>query len=1419
MSNVIGRLSLVGFVALGMVLGGAGAARALPCYNGSGGGGAQDYSPLDCSLLEVSPPYSLSFDVDHGGLGSGAGGTGTGTGFTMVDPPSARGFSTGGSGDPHDLTGTPGVDAFTVFSNDVLGYEPGRLTVTTSGSGTLRISATKGIQFRDPSVSTNTNSLINALGVGVAAAGRTIRIETSVINAFSGSIPTSSSQQGGLWFGLNEDNYAKLVVFSTGSGGTGGQCKIQLAVERYVDTPASTAPVESNTASTTLPCSTSTVHLSLLLNPTTNMASGTYQFGAGAVTALPATVPVPAAFFTGVDHDVDGGTANLSFMGLFATKRNALESSVIDLDFDRFEIFDDTPKSLVWTPSSVTFTAEPGAVKMQTVSLASSLSTANFTVDTSGAPAWVQSVVPSVGMTGTGGTAITLTVNTTGLPPGAYTATLPASAPGYTGASLTVDLTVVEPFPVGGVHKNFQDPPPGSPVPPGFTEDIGEPYGLRTSGETFGWITQASVGLASPVPVNFAGPTPPKNTRDRNRPGIAQELDTMIHMQYGDLVPPGSSGNPTPGAWEYALPNGTYRVTASVGDQPGGATMTCPAPCYDSLHTINVEGVTAINNFQATAPDEYEQGTVLATVTDNRLTVDAIGGTNTKLNYVHIEQPQCLVPADCSGALPACGEFACVVGLCVVQPSTGNICRSGNGTCDPAEVCDGASTDCPPDALAAPGTPCGDASDTVCTDPDTCDGNGTCLPNHAPTSTVCRAAVGSCDVAETCTASGTCPANAFVGSGVACGSGADTDCDNPDTCNGSGTCLANNEANGTTCTTDSNPCTVDQCSAGVCAHPAGNGGTVCRTAAGECDLAESCTGASPTCPSDIKKGSGVGCTDDGNQCTNDQCDGTNVLCQHPNKGAGAACGSAADTDCDNPDTCNGSGTCQINNEANGTTCTSDSNPCTVDQCSAGACAHPSGNAGTVCRAAADACDLAESCTGTSASCPADAKSPSGTACGSGADTDCDNPDTCNGAGTCQANNEANGTTCTSDSNPCTLDQCGAGACTHPAGNAGTVCRPAAGDCDVQETCDGASAACPADAKSSSGSGCPDDGNQCTNDQCDGTSVLCQHPDKAAGAACGSAADSDCDNPDTCNGAGACQTNHAADGSTCDDGNPCTTPDQCSAGACAPGPGPDCNDNNVCTTDTCDLMTGCAHTNNTDSCEDGDLCTAPDMCSAGLCGSGPNLGGQSCDSGLLGACMAGTTQCTAGDVTCVADTTAQPEVCGNAVDEDCDGEIDDADVCGGDLCLPADTISTTQQTKLTKIKLKDAAGKDKVLTKGQFTLPAAGALTPNDGVELRLSDGSGTYYAVTLPPGSFTVSPSGRSFRFKDSAPYANAGLKIAKLLIKGDGVTVKYLFKAQGLDQPAYNGTSGDVVVKVGNQCFEDSADACTAIGSGARCQ
>src|SRR5207253_7367556 len=135
-----------------------------------------------------------------------------------------------------------------------------------------------------------------------------------------------------------------------------------------------------------------------------------------------------------------------------------------------------------------------------------------------------------------------------------------------------------------------------------------------------------------------------------------------------------------------------------------------------------------------------------------------------------------------------------------------------------------------------------------------------------------------------------------------------------------------------------------------------------------------------------------------------------------------------------------------------------------------ACTHPAGNAGTVCRAAVNECDVAETCTGTSTTCPTDTFQPSGTPC-------------------------------TDDGNVCTTDVCSgtSATCTHPAGNAGVVCRAAACECDVAETCTGTSTTCPTDTVKASGTPCTDDGNVCTADVCSGTSATCTHPAGNAGA--------------------------------------------------------------------------------------------------------------------------------------------------------------------------------------------------------------------------------------------------------------------------------------------------------------------------------
>ncbi len=75
--------------------------------------------------------------------------------------------------------------------------------------------------------------------------------------------------------------------------------------------------------------------------------------------------------------------------------------------------------------------------------------------------------------------------------------------------------------------------------------------------------------------------------------------------------------------------------------------------------------------------------------------------------------------------------------------------------------------------------------------------------------------------------------------------------------------------------------------------------------------------------------------------------------------------------------------------------------------------------------------------------------------------------------------------------------------------------------------------------------------------------------------------------DNCNG--------ITDDGTCDDGNPCTFGDVCSAAACLPGPATDCSDGDSCTVDSCASQSGCSHAPKVGACDDGNACTEGDAC--------------------------------------------------------------------------------------------------------------------------------------------------------------------------------------------------------------------------------
>jgi choice-of-anchor C domain-containing protein len=162
------------------------------------------------------------------------------------------------------------------------------------------------------------------------------------------------------------------------------------------------------------------------------------------------------------------------------------------------------------------------------------------------------------------------------------------------------------------------------------------------------------------------------------------------------------------------------------------------------------------------------------------------------------------------------------------------------------------------------------------------------------------------------------------------------------------------------------------------------------------------------------------------------------------------------------------------------------------------------------------------------------------------------------------------------------------------------------------------------------------------------------------------------------GTGICSNPAKQDGSTCDDGNACTQTDTCVAGVCTGGnpvvctaldqchdvgtcdqntglcsnPLTNCDDSNGCTTDSCDPVSGCAHT--PISCDDSNVCTN-DFCSPA--------------TGCYYQGVADGTDCTTEPGPCQG-VIFQPSVCGGGQCQPLPPvTCDDGNICTDDSCDP------------------------------------------------------------------------------------------------------------------------------------------------------
>ncbi len=157
-----------------------------------------------------------------------------------------------------------------------------------------------------------------------------------------------------------------------------------------------------------------------------------------------------------------------------------------------------------------------------------------------------------------------------------------------------------------------------SPVAAGYTLDHGRPFGPRNGGYTYGWVV---AGSSTPVDLT-------RNGRQRTDASVMTtdaRFKSLLHLQF----PEGNnSGTSTPGAWELAVPNATYKVTVGVGDA---------AALFDSKHAIALEDLQLIQPYQPTTTNRFRTATTIISVTDGRLTVAPTGGTNTKIDYLDVE--------------------------------------------------------------------------------------------------------------------------------------------------------------------------------------------------------------------------------------------------------------------------------------------------------------------------------------------------------------------------------------------------------------------------------------------------------------------------------------------------------------------------------------------------------------------------------------------------------------------------------------------------------------------------------------------------------------------------------------------------------------------------------------------------------------
>ena len=197
-----------------------------------------------------------------------------------------------------------------------------------------------------------------------------------------------------------------------------------------------------------------------------------------------------------------------------------------------------------------------------------------------------------------------------------------------------------------------------------------------------------------------------------------------------------------------------------------------------------------------------------------------------------------------------------------------------------------------------------------------------------------------------------------------------------------------------------------------------------------------------------------------------------------------------------------------------------------------------------------------------------------------------------------------------DSDPCTDDAC----------NPMTGCYHPTHSCDDSNPCTDEACFQQTGCVYTFNAGPCDDSNLCTvGDTCDNNGMCQPGPTNTCNG-------NNVCTDDFCDPRTGCY--HTDNTNFCNDGNACTVEDFCANGTCQPGFPLVCNDGNACTADSCVPANGCVYSPqpNGTTCDDGNACTNGDVCVNGTCHGAPLICPAPDQCHLAGGCDPASGSC-------------------------------------------------------------------------------------------------------------------------------------------------------------------------------------------------